>query len=107
MSNLAKYLGITVKGACMGAADVIPGVSGGVIATILGIYDVVIYKLNNLFKDFKNNVLYLLPLILGISISIQFFSLVPKVIFLPDCFAIFLITLSICFPLEERSSCQS
>ena len=30
---------VTVKGACMGAADVIPGVSGGTIAFIMGIYD--------------------------------------------------------------------
>ena len=30
---------VGVKGACMGAADVIPGVSGGTIAFIMGIYD--------------------------------------------------------------------
>ncbi len=30
---------VAVKGACMGAADVIPGVSGGTIAFIMGIYD--------------------------------------------------------------------
>ena len=30
---------VGVKGACMGAADVIPGVSGGTIAFITGIYD--------------------------------------------------------------------
>lgn len=31
-------LGLALKGACMGIADVIPGVSGGTIALILGIY---------------------------------------------------------------------
>ena len=61
-------------GTIIGIGFIIPGVSGGVIATILGVYDIVIYKLNNLFKDFKNNILYLLPLIFGIILSILFFS---------------------------------
>ena len=38
MANLLKYVGVAFKGACMGAADVIPGVSGGTIAFLLGIY---------------------------------------------------------------------
>lgn len=33
------YLGIGVRGFCMGAADIVPGVSGGTMAFILGIYD--------------------------------------------------------------------
>ena len=39
MRRLKDYLVVGVKGACMGAADVIPGVSGGTIAFITGIYD--------------------------------------------------------------------
>ena len=39
MRKLKDYLMVGVKGACMGAADVIPGVSGGTIAFITGIYD--------------------------------------------------------------------
>ena len=39
MKKFLKYVGVGVKGACMGAADVIPGVSGGTIAFIMGIYD--------------------------------------------------------------------
>jgi putative membrane protein len=39
MRKLKDYLLVGVKGACMGAADVIPGVSGGTIAFITGIYD--------------------------------------------------------------------
>ena len=37
--SLKDYLGITVRGFCMGAADVVPGVSGGTMAFILGIYE--------------------------------------------------------------------
>ena len=36
--GLIKQLGLTAKGFCMGIADVIPGVSGGTMALILGIY---------------------------------------------------------------------
>ena len=39
MRKLIDYITISIKGACMGAADVIPGVSGGTIAFIMGTYD--------------------------------------------------------------------
>ena len=39
MKSIVKNILVAVKGACMGAADVIPGVSGGTIAFIMGIYD--------------------------------------------------------------------
>lgn len=38
MSNILRYLSVAFKGVCMGAADVIPGVSGGTIAFLMGIY---------------------------------------------------------------------
>ncbi len=37
--NLAEYLMLSVRGIIMGAADVVPGVSGGTMAFILGIYE--------------------------------------------------------------------
>lgn len=37
--TLKDYFGITLRGFVMGAADVVPGVSGGTMAFILGIYD--------------------------------------------------------------------
>ncbi|MBE6156902.1 MAG: DUF368 domain-containing protein [Firmicutes bacterium] len=68
------YLKNLFLGIIVGIGFIIPGVSGGVLATILGIYDTIIYKLNHFFKDLKNNILYLAPLIIGIIISILFFS---------------------------------
>ena len=61
-------------GIIIGIAFVIPGVSGAVIATILGLYDEVIYRLNHFFQNFKNNILYITPLLMGIIISIIIFS---------------------------------
>ena len=37
--SIRSYIGLTIKGFCMGAADVVPGVSGGTMAFILGIYE--------------------------------------------------------------------
>ena len=43
--NFIDYLTITLKGLAMGAADAVPGVSGGTIAFITGIYEELIKKL--------------------------------------------------------------
>ncbi|MGB3610731.1 MAG: DUF368 domain-containing protein [Cellvibrio sp.] len=37
--SIKDYLLVFLKGICMGAADVVPGVSGGTIAFITGVYD--------------------------------------------------------------------
>ena len=48
--NLLIYL----KGVAMGAADIVPGVSGGTIALITGIYEELIESIKNInFKLFK------------------------------------------------------
>lgn len=61
-------------GLIIGLGFIIPGVSGGVLATILGIYEPLIDKLINFTKDIKNNTLYILPLFIGILLSILIFS---------------------------------
>lgn len=37
--SLRAYLGLTLRGMAMGASDIVPGVSGGTMALILGIYE--------------------------------------------------------------------
>lgn len=82
------YIIITLKGIAMGAADVVPGVSGGTIAFISGIYQELINSINNinlsLLKTLKNeglkaawkqaNASFLLSLLVGIGISVLTFS---------------------------------
>jgi putative membrane protein len=46
--NLKQYLLILLKGAGMGAADVVPGVSGGTIAFITGIYEELIHSIKSI-----------------------------------------------------------
>ena len=69
-------------GFILGIGFIVPGVSGGVIATILGIYEEIIDKLININKDLTNNLKYILPLLIGIILSILLFSKV--IIFLLD-----------------------
>lgn len=82
--NFIQYLLITAKGLAMGAADVVPGVSGGTIAFISGIYEELITTIHNLdlgfFKIWKKegfskawkhyNLSFLLALFSGVLISI-------------------------------------
>lgn len=82
------YLIITLKGLAMGAADVVPGVSGGTIAFISGIYQELIDSINNVnlsvLKTLKKDGLktawqqvngsFLLALLSGIFISVLTFS---------------------------------
>lgn len=53
-----QYGLLTLKGVAMGAADVVPGVSGGTIAFISGIYEELITSINrinlNALKRLKN-----------------------------------------------------
>jgi putative membrane protein len=82
--NLKDYLLISFKGMGMGAADVVPGVSGGTIAFITGIYEELINTIKSiqpsLLKDLKKggikavwykiNAPFLISLLAGIAISI-------------------------------------
>ncbi|WP_339886110.1 DUF368 domain-containing protein [Polaribacter vadi] len=82
--KIKDYLVIGLKGMAMGAADVVPGVSGGTIAFISGIYEELLGSISNvnlgLFKTLKKdgfkaawkqlNGNFLLALFIGIFISI-------------------------------------
>lgn len=46
--GLKDYLMVGIKGFCMGTADVVPGVSGGTIALIVGIYEELIQSIKML-----------------------------------------------------------
>lgn len=55
--TLMDYLYITARGFCMGAADVVPGVSGGTMAFILGIYDELLHAISAVNLSFIRNIL--------------------------------------------------
>lgn len=65
---------LVIKGFFMGIANVIPGVSGGTIAIILGIYEKFISAISNLFKDIKENFRFLIPVVIGMVLAILILS---------------------------------
>jgi putative membrane protein len=93
--DMKASLGIFARGLCMGAADVVPGVSGGTMALILGIYqrlleairafDVRLLRLlaARRLRDAAEHVdiLFLIPLGIGILGAILFFT---RVVSLPQ-----------------------
>ena len=94
--NAKDYLILTLKGMAMGAADVVPGVSGGTIAFITGIYEELINSIKSVnlkaakllfsgkIAEFWNaiNGTFLLSVLLGIGISV--FSLAKGLKYLLD-----------------------
>lgn len=83
-----RTLALMLRGLCMGIADVIPGVSGGTIALIMGIYDELVqtiasidgrllkalvrFKLREVFS--LMNAGFLFPLLFGIVLAIALFA---------------------------------
>jgi putative membrane protein len=90
--KLQDYFIIALKGVAMGAADAVPGVSGGTIAFISGIYEELITTISNvnlsLFKTLKQegikafwkqvNGNFILALLTGIIISFASFMRLAK-----------------------------
>ena len=54
-----------VKGMFIGSGFILPGVSGGALAAVFGIYERLISFLAHLTRNFKENVLFFLPVGLG------------------------------------------
>lgn len=82
--GLREYITLTLKGVAMGAADVVPGVSGGTIAFIAGIYEELITSIKSInatslkllfsfkIKEFLTaiNAPFLIAVVCGIAISV-------------------------------------
>lgn len=59
----------------MGISDLIPGVSGGTIAFILGIYDELLASISGFFsRNWKQHIGFLLPLGIGMGLTLLLFS---------------------------------
>lgn len=58
------------KGAVMGIANIIPGVSGGTMAVSMGIYDTLIHAITHLRKEFKKSLKTVLPIGIGMAAGV-------------------------------------
>ncbi|MBW1965398.1 MAG: DUF368 domain-containing protein [Deltaproteobacteria bacterium] len=85
--SFKAYLGLAIKGFCMGASDVVPGVSGGTMAFILGIYKELIESIRSFdlaflrllfslkLSDALNQVSWRFLMAVGMGILLAIFSL--------------------------------
>ena len=63
-----------LKGIIAGVGGIAPGLSGSVLLVIMGLYEKTINALGTLFKHFKKNVKFLLPICLGMVCGVLLFS---------------------------------
>lgn len=62
------------KGIVVGIGGISPGLSGSVLLVIFGLYQRVVDAIGSIFKNFKKNLLFLLPLFLGMGVGVVLFS---------------------------------
>lgn len=65
MSQSKDWILRFVKGMFIGSGFILPGVSGGALAAVFGIYERIISFLAHITKNFKKNVLFFIPVGLG------------------------------------------
>lgn len=87
MNSIGSWIFLFIKGAAMGAANVIPGVSGGTVAFITGIYERLINALKSIdhhavghllrfrFREFAKHVDLLFLVVLGLGVLLSIVSL--------------------------------
>ena len=63
-----------LKGVIAGIGGIAPGLSGSVLLVIMGLYEKTVNALGTLFKHFKRNVKFLLPVSLGMICGVLLFS---------------------------------
>ena len=63
-----------LKGIIAGVGGIAPGLSGSVLLVIMGLYEKTVGALGTLFKHFKKNVKFLLPVCLGMACGVLLFS---------------------------------
>ncbi|MBO5341890.1 MAG: DUF368 domain-containing protein [Lachnospiraceae bacterium] len=65
-----EFIKSMLKGVVIGVANIIPGVSGGTMMVAMGIYDKLIHCITHFFKEFKENIKFLLPIGIGLVLGL-------------------------------------
>ena len=76
-----EYIGELLKGVVIGIANILPGISGGMLAISMGVYDTIIHAVNRLFKEPVESIKTLFPYGLGAVAGIISLSLVFEYLF--------------------------
>ncbi len=79
--NLIEWFARLLKGVLIGIGAILPGLSGGVLAVVFGVYEPLVSFLANIFNKFWKNVFFFLPIGIGGVIGIVGFSAVVEFAF--------------------------
>ena len=71
---MTNWLLRMIKGIFIGAGFILPGVSGGALAAVFGLYERLIMFLADITKDFKKNCIFFLPVAIGACGGVFVFS---------------------------------
>lgn len=71
---MKRLLTRVLKGALIGSGFIIPGVSGGTLAVVFGVYERLIKLFSDIRKSIKEDWSYFLPIIIGAILGVMFFS---------------------------------
>jgi len=69
-----NYFSNFIKGIFIGSGAILPGISSGVICMVVGLYEKLLNRVLNFFKDIKGNIKFLFPIVIGAIIGIIIFS---------------------------------
>ena len=62
------------KGIAIGTGAILPGISSGVLCVVFGIYEKLLDSVLGFFRDWKKNLYFLFPIVLGIFVGVILFS---------------------------------
>lgn len=68
--SVFKWILRVIKGAIIGTGAILPGISGGVLSIVFGIYEKMMAFLSNIRKDFVKNVKFFLPIVIGLGLGV-------------------------------------
>ncbi len=81
MKSFFKRFMVSIKGFIIGSSMAVPGVSGGTMAIVLGIYDRLLSAISGIRKNFKENAWFLIRFGLGSAIGlVLFYELIGRLL---------------------------
>ncbi len=78
MTGLKDFFATLAKGVVVGLGAITPGLSGSVLLVIFGLYHKALESISTIFKNFKKNLLFLIPLAMGIGTGMLLFSKIAQ-----------------------------
>lgn len=76
-----KYIRELIMGTVIGIANILPGISGGMLAITMGVYDSIIHAVTHLFKEPAKSIRLLLPYGIGVVAGTVCLSMIFEYLF--------------------------